>query len=74
VTAPSGDLADLIHEERAFGLQCLDDVPVVHDLVADVDGRAEALKRALDDLDRPLDTRAETPRLSQHDTQQWSGH
>ena len=49
-------------------------MPVVHDLVAHIDGRAEALERLLDDLDRALDARAKPPGLSQEhaQTQAWS--
>ena len=50
---------------RTLGAQPLDDVAVVHDLVADIDRRAVFLERALDDLDRPLDAGAEASRLGQ---------
>ena len=57
------DLVDLVDEMRPFGAQPLDDVAVVHDLVADIDRRAIFFERALDDLDRAFDPGAETARL-----------
>ena len=68
------DLVDLVDEPGALALQRLYDVLVVDDLVADVDRRAEPLQRALDDLDRPLHARAETPRLCQHHPQRGLAH
>src|SRR4029079_13824942 len=47
--------------------QVLDDVAVVHDLVAHIDGRPVLLERALDDLDRAHDAGAETAGLGQND-------
>ena len=44
-----------------LALQALDHVPVVDDLVPDVDRRAVFLERPLDDLDRPT-TPAQKPR------------
>jgi hypothetical protein len=43
---------------------------VVDDLVPDIDGRAELLDGALDDLDRPIHTGAEAPRRG-HANGQW---
>jgi hypothetical protein len=40
-------------------------MPVVDDLVADIDRRAEARKRAFDDLDGADDTGAEAARLGE---------
>ena len=68
------DLMDLVDEPGALALQRLDHVLVVDDLVADVDRRAEPLQRALDDLDRPLHARAETPRLGEHHPQRGLAH
>src|SRR5262249_1703495 len=59
-----------------LGLEAFDHVPVVHDLVAHVDGRAVLLQRALHDLDRAHDAGAETARLSKnqpHSTASMSG-
>ena len=68
------DLVDLVHEARALALQRLDHVPVVDDLVADVDRRPEAGQRPLDDLDRALDAGTEPARLGEDDTQRGLGH
>jgi len=54
------DLASSSTNTAALALQVLDDVPVVHDLVADVDRRAVGSRGALDDADRALDTGAKT--------------
>jgi hypothetical protein len=39
---------------------------VMHDLVADIDGRPELLQGPLDDLDRPLDTGTKAARFGQN--------
>jgi hypothetical protein len=49
---------ELVDEDRALGAQRVDDVPVVHDLVADVDGWAVEVERDGDDVDRAIDARA----------------
>ena len=59
--------AQVLDEDRTFGLQVVDDIGVVHDLVAHVDRRAEFGQRTLDDLDRAVDAGAEAARLGQHD-------
>ena len=58
------DLVDLVDEMRALGAQPLDDMAVVHDLVADIDRRTVFFERALDDLDRPFDPGTEPSWLS----------
>ena len=55
-------LVQLGHEDRALGLQAVDDELVVDDLVADIDRRAVALERELDDADRAVDAGAEAAR------------
>jgi hypothetical protein len=60
-------LVQLVDEDRAPFAQVFDHMPVVHDLMADVDGRAELGQRTLDNLDRAFDACAETPGLGQHD-------
>ena len=60
-------VGQLFDEDGAFRFQVVDDIGVVHDLVAHIDGRAEARQRALDDLDRAVDAGAEAARLGQHD-------
>jgi hypothetical protein len=69
VSAENGDTAgryliDLVDEMRAFSAQTLDNMAIVHNLMADVNRGTELFDRALDDLDRPFDTGAETSRLS----------
>ena len=54
-----GDFGWILHEYRAFGPERFHDVTVVDNLVAHVDGGAEALEGLFDDLNRPVHTRAE---------------
>ena len=49
---------ELVDEHGAQLRQPVDDEPVVDDLVANIDRRAEPLERELDDLDRPIDAGA----------------
>ena len=60
----------VLDKARAFGLQTLDHVLVVHDLVADIDRRAELLQRPFDDFDGSHHARAKTTRLGQYDSHQ----
>ena len=60
-------VVEVLDEDRALGLQVVDDVGVVDDLVAHVDRRAELGQRALDDLDRAIHAGAKAARLRQHD-------
>ena len=62
-----GDLGLAVDEDRAALAQRLDDVLVVDDLLADVDGRAVALERPLDRLDRAIDARAVAARGGEQD-------
>ena len=62
-----GHLGGLVDEDRALRAQLVDHVPVVHDLVAHVDRRAEARERELDDLDRAVDAGAEAARVGEQD-------
>src|SRR5215469_4301517 len=57
---------EVLDKARAFGLQALDHVLVVHDLVAHIDRRAEFLQRPLDDFDGAHDAGAKTTRLGQY--------
>ena len=61
-----GHFREMLDEPRTFGAQALDDVAVVHDLVAHVDRRAEPLERVLDDVDRTDHARAKSARLREH--------
>jgi hypothetical protein len=58
-------LGEILHEPRALGFEAFDDVLVVHDLVAHVDGRPIFLQRALDDLNGANHARAKSARLGQ---------
>ena len=60
-----GHLVGLVDEDGAGLGQGLDDVPVVHDLVADVDGCAVLLERTLHGLDGAVDARAVPPWLGE---------
>ena len=53
-----GHVALVLDEDRASRLEVADDVDVVDDLLADVDGGAVVLERALDRLDGALDAGA----------------
>ena len=59
------DILKLLHKNGTFGLQGFDDESVVHDLMAHVDGGAVLGERQLDDLDGPVDARAEAARRRQ---------
>ena len=58
---PFGHLRLLLDEHGSFRLEVVDDVEVVHDLFADVDGRAVFGKRALDRVDGAIDSGAVSP-------------
>ena len=62
-----GRVGGVVDEDGALGAQVLDDVSVVHDLVAHVHRRAEARERQLDDLDGAVDARAEAARTGEDD-------
>ena len=68
-----GDFGEFLDEDRALGLQALDHVAVVHDLVADIDRRAIALERLLDRIDRPHHAGAEAARRAEQDLQRRFG-
>ena len=72
-TAPSGTSLGLVHEDRAALLQRADHVRVVHDLLADVDGRAVALQRLLDGLHRTVNPRAVAAGLREQDASGGTG-
>jgi len=64
VTALSGISRDILDEDGALALQRVDDVAIVHDLVAHIDRLAELDQGAVDDVDRAHDAGAETAGLS----------
>jgi hypothetical protein len=55
---PLGNLVDLVDEDRTLALEGRDDVDVVDDLLADVDGGAVVLERLLDRDDGSVDAGA----------------
>ncbi len=65
-----GNLVELVDEDRALALEVVDDVAVVHDLVANVNRRAEQLDRALDDLDRAVDAGAKAAGIGEQNFHQ----
>src|SRR4051794_16941454 len=69
-----GHLVGLLDEHRAALLQRLDDVLVVHDLLAHVDRRAVGLQRLLDRDHGPVDARAVAPGCGEQDTSGRGGH
>ena len=62
-----GNLGLLLDEDRPAGLEIADDVDVVDDLLAHVDGRAVVLERTLDRLDGALDAGAVPARRGEED-------
>ena len=63
--APAGTSSSSSTNTAPFALQVVDDEPVVHDLVAHVDRRAELRERLLDDRDRAVDAGAEAARIGE---------
>src|SRR5262245_16790403 len=61
-----GDLGQVLDEPGALGLEALNNVLVVHDLVAHIDRRPIFLQGALDDLDGTNHAGAESPGLGQN--------
>ncbi len=72
-------VGQVLDENRSKPLQALDDMAVVHDLVTDEHRRAVLGQRLLDDLDGPIDARAETAGAGQQELERcaeghWSVH
>ena len=65
--APRGTSSSSSTNTAPLALQVVDDEPVVHDLVAHVDRRAELRERLLDDRDRAIDAGAEAARIGEQD-------
>ncbi len=63
------DFVQFFDEDGALGLEGIHHVAVVDDGVADIDRRAIFLERQFDDLDRPVDARAESAWASEKDGQ-----
>ena len=70
------DLGDILDKHGAAGAQAVDDVTVVHDFVAHIDGGAILRQGALDDVYRPHNARTETSWSRKNYTElcQVSGH
>ncbi len=64
---PVRHLVELVDEVGALGAKRLHHVPVVHDLLAHVDGIRTHLQRQLDDVDGAIHTRAEAAGSGEHD-------
>ena len=62
-----GHFVQFLDEARALVLQRVDDMLVVDDLVAHIDGLAILLERALDDVDGAHHAGAKAARLGQDD-------
>ena len=62
-----GHLVELLDEHGTQRAQLVDDVPVVDDLVADIDRRPVLAQRLLDHVDGPLDPGAESTRAGKQD-------
>ena len=71
--ASSGTSVELVDEVGALGAKRLDDVAIVDDLLAHVDGVWTHLQRQLDDVDGAVDARAEAARPSEDDLLQTRG-
>ena len=56
-----GDFVEFLHEHCTLCFQAFDNEPVVHDLMADIDGCAVGFQRQFDDLDGPVDACAKSP-------------
>ena len=64
---PFGNLAQLVHEDRASLLEVPDHVDVVHDLLSHEDRRSVTVQSAFHDLDGPFHAGAEGSRPGQED-------
>ena len=62
-----GNLVEFLDEDRALGLQAVDHVAVMHDLVPDIDRRAVQRERPLDRIDGAHHAGAEAARRAQDD-------
>ena len=68
-----GDFGQFLDEDRALGLQAVDHVAVMHDLVADIDRGAIDGERPLDGIDGPHHPGAEAAGRTKHDFEVWFG-
>ena len=63
---PGWNVGKLLDEAGALGFQIFDDIAIVHDLMAHVDGRLVLGECPFDDVDCADDTSAKTARLRQN--------
>ena len=63
---PGRNVGKLLDEAGALGFQIFDDIAIVHDLMAHVDGRLVLGECPFDDVDCADDTSAKTARLRQN--------
>lgn len=61
----SRNFMQFLDEDRTLGLQPFHHIAVMHDFVANINGRAIGLQRQHDDLDRPVHARAKATRSAQ---------
>ena len=66
-----GNFAQLFDEDGALGHQALDHGAVMHNLVPDINRRAELLYGKLDDLNSPVDPGAKSPRSREEHVKVW---
>src|SRR5665213_2913386 len=69
---PGRRLVELVDENRTHTFEPFHDEAVVHNLMADIDGRPELLERQFHDADRAIDAGAEAARRGQHKREGWS--
>jgi len=62
-----GDVVDFMNEDCALFRQLIDDIAVMDDFAADIDGSAEGFKSDLNNIDRAHYASAEASRLEQQD-------
>ncbi|MGY4341076.1 hypothetical protein ACVWW3_005982 [Bradyrhizobium sp. LM2.9] len=67
------DLGKLLDEDRALLLQPVDDVFIVHNLVANIDGGAVFIERPFHGVDRPDHPGTEATGRTKHDLKVWFG-
>ena len=60
-----GDGLDGFGKHHALGFKAVDDVPIVHDVVVDVDWLVQNIGESLDHFDRHCDARTEPPWIGQ---------
>src|SRR4029077_858511 len=62
-----GHFCQIVDEHGPLPAKAIDDVPIVDDLVIDVDRRAVKLNRQIERVDRHVDAGAEAPRAGKED-------